>query len=99
MAYFGAKKEQRINMRIEYELTPIRHMAIQCPFCHNWFHGSDCTDSWIEFGYQLQYTVFTCPMCEEVMNPENVKAIFDITEPGGADEVYKGCKVSRTTWE
>ena len=29
------------NVRVEYESTPIRHIAVQCPKCGKWFHGWD----------------------------------------------------------
>ena len=27
----------KINVRVEYECNPIRHLALQCPYCNNWF--------------------------------------------------------------
>ena len=29
------------NVRVEYESTPIRHIAVQCPKCGKWFKGWD----------------------------------------------------------
>ena len=30
-----------MNVRVEYESTPIRHIAVQCPYCSKWFNGRD----------------------------------------------------------
>lgn len=38
------------NVRVEYEPLPIRHIAVQCPECKNWFHGMDM--KWRKFSPQ-----------------------------------------------
>lgn len=54
-----------INMRAEFDPTPIRHLAVQCPHCQNWFHGHDITDDDIQYEYQLDYATFHCPICNK----------------------------------
>ena len=34
-----------LNIRIVYEPTTIRHIAVQCPFCEKWFNGKVKTNS------------------------------------------------------
>lgn len=33
------KENKKVNMKVEYERTPIRHLAVQCPDCDFWFFG------------------------------------------------------------
>lgn len=85
-----------MNVRVEYDPTPIRHIAVQCPNCKRWFHGYDATNDEIRFDYQIRYARFECPVCE---------AFFcgydhcEITEFGSAEEVYKGCLEKKVSWE
>lgn len=34
-------EKKKVKMKVEYESTPIRHLAVQCPDCENWFMGFD----------------------------------------------------------
>lgn len=55
----------QINMRIEYDPAPIRHIAVQRPKCNNWFHGRQITSDRLDYEYQLDRAVFTCPVCHD----------------------------------
>ena len=105
-----SNKKQIINMRVEFESTPIRHVAIQCPHCQKWFYGHDVTPAgtWLSYDYQLETTTFTCPVCNKDFgyghsnsfsgwNPP--KPEFNIEEVGSSEECYKDCVTKKGTWE
>lgn len=94
-----------MKVRVEYESTPIRHIAVECPNCNNWFHARDILDGdWIEdlrYDYQIEFATFVCPVCRNVFgyvdtyNRENV----EIKEVGSSEECYKDCLSKREVWE
>lgn len=96
---FGNQPKQDINVRVEFECTPIRHLAIQCPHCKNWFHASDVTPTWVEFSYQIELTEYYCPICEKEINSRGAKNNFHIQEVSSSAECYKDCKEKKVTWE
>lgn len=55
----------KFNVRVEYELAPIRHIAVQCPYCHSWYRGYDITDDHLAYGYQVSLATFLCPKCDK----------------------------------
>ena len=90
------KKE--LNIRVEYEPTPIKHLSIQCPKCKNWFRARDITDSPINFQYQLYNLDCVCPKCEEEFLLEDYK--INEEESYGA-AVYEDCLIGeeKTVWK
>ena len=102
-----------VNVRVEYESTPVRHLAIQCPHCQRWFHASDVTPEgvWIRFDYEIETTTYHCPVCEEdfgFSSPYSShfnlgygtpdKVKFNIQELGTSEEVYKDCVTKKVEW-
>lgn len=94
-----------MKVRVEYESTPIRHIAVQCPNCVKWFNGRDIIDGdWLEdlrYDYQIGFATFICPLCNDEFgyaNPYDRKKV-DIEEVGSAEECYKGCLSKREVWE
>ena len=83
-----------MNVRVEYESTPIRHIAVQCPHCNRWFNGRDIFNvDWfknLRYSYEINWATFTCPVCETEFggrqNAENV-SIKETSYP----EVYENC--------
>lgn len=53
----------KINIRVEYECNPIRHLALQCPYCNNWFQGDDIYNELVSYNYQLYELNCECPKC------------------------------------
>ena len=56
------------NVRVEYESTPIRHIAVQCPKCGKWFHGWDIVKGErafdvLRYAHDINWTEFECPVC------------------------------------
>ena len=96
-----------VNMKAEFESTPIRHVSIQCPYCQKWFYGHDVTPSgtWLSYDYQLRTTTFTCPICDKNFgcsydsSPFGPKVEFNIEEVGSSEECYKDCVSKKVTWE
>lgn len=61
----------KINIMVEYEPIHIRHAVIQCPYCKNWFHITDCTSKFDWTKEILQWIIFQCPKCEEEFSTNN----------------------------
>jgi len=51
-------KKEDINIRVEYELTPIRHLAVQCPECKSWFKQGDICLDYISYSYQMKKDLY-----------------------------------------
>lgn len=34
---------KKVQLKVEFESCPVRHLAIQCPDCNKWFHQADVT--------------------------------------------------------
>ena len=90
-----------IEVRVEYEITPIRHIAVRCPDCGRWYRGNDITSDPLCYDYQIPLADFYCPMCGKLFGNQYSKPDEDyqITEPGMADEVYKDCLQRKEVWE
>lgn len=88
------------NVRVEYESTPIRHIAVQCPKCKKWFRGWEITEDELRYSSDIHYTVFECPICEKefggIQHADNPN-IKEVSYP----EVYDGCLKRKETvsWE
>ena len=90
------------NVRVEYERVPIRHIAVQCPKCNNWFHGEEIVDDdcQLEYSSDISYATFKCPICEKrfggiqhAHTPNIEQVRFPL--------IYEGClqKKVTTVWE
>lgn len=84
-----------MKARIEFEITPIRHIAIQCPHCEKWFYGSDITDQSLHDIVDVMYAQYECPVCGNTFDGKD----FDYVECDGSDEVYKDCLTKKVSWE
>lgn len=91
-----------MNVRVEYETTPIRHIAVQCPECGKWFAGRDIADmSWsgrLNYDYQISWATFTCPVCKTEFGGRQNAENINITEVYSADECYKDCLKKKEIW-
>lgn len=90
-----------MNVRVEYEATPIRHIAVQCPSCLRWFRGRDITSDKLSFEYQIYSAQFECPICGKIWGADayNNYASLKIKECGDSGEVYNGCFTKKEVWE
>lgn len=88
-----------MNVRVEYECTPIRHIAVQCPICGRWFNGRDITKDELNYDYQLYYTQFHCPICNTffMADSDNDYAGL-IVEEMSYPEIYKDCCKRKEVW-
>lgn len=93
-----------MNVRVEYESTPIRHIAVQCPKCEKWFNGRDIINGdWLRdlmYDYQIYYAQFECPVCGKIFGADayNNYASLNIKECESS-EVYKDCLQKKEVWE
>lgn len=91
------------NVRVEYEGTPIRHIAVQCPKCEKWFHGWDIVkgrDPYNALGYahDIHWAEFECPVCGAEfggLQHNDGPSIVEVGHP----EVYEGCLEKKEVWE
>jgi hypothetical protein len=91
-----------MNVRVEYESTPIRHIAVQCPHCNKWFDGRDIFNGdWLKglrYSYEINWATFTCPLCETEfggLQHNDKPNIVETSYP----EVYKDCLQRKEVWE
>ena len=83
------------HIRVEYEITPIRHIAIKCPGCSSYFDAKDITEKHIKDIIDAQCADYSCPLCHTDFRADD--SFTTISECNSADEVYKDVK--RQTWQ
>lgn len=86
------------NVRVEYECTPIRHIAVQCPKCKKWFYGDDITKDDLRYDYEVNFAEFACPICGEEFGGIQHADKPNIEEVG-YPKVYEGCVQRKEVWE
>lgn len=96
-----------INFRVEYEPTPIRHIAVQCPFCDEWFRARDISNKSLDYDYEIEFAEYHCPICDKYFSSSKHDSsggrienyLPNIEECGDADEVYEDCLTRKEVWE
>lgn len=91
-----------MKVRVEFGLTPVIHIAVQCDSCNNWFNGRDITSSDIDDEVDIEYATFECPVCGHTFGYDTLsrhKQNIELTECKSRDEVYLGCLYKKETWE
>lgn len=93
-----------MNVRVEYESTPIRHIAVQCPKCNKWFNGRDIFNGdWLQdlrYSYQIFFAQFECPMCGKIFGGDECRDFSNVNiEETSYPEVYKDCLHKKEVWE
>ena len=86
------------NVRVEYESTPIRHIAVQCPECKKWFRGWEITEDELRYDSDIYHAVFECPVCEKAFGGIQHADKPDIEEVGYS-KVYEGCLEKKVVWQ
>lgn len=91
------------NVRVEYENTPIRHIAVQCPKCDNWFRGWDIVKGEeafdvLRYAHDINWVEFECPVCGEEFDGLQYNDQVNIEEVE-YPEVYDGCLKRKEAWE
>lgn len=90
------------NVKVEFDNIPIRHIAVQCPKCNNWFHGWDIIKGdnpfdELRYKHQINWAEFKCPVCEKEFGGLQHNDGANIKEVGGS-EVYEGCLQRKEIW-
>lgn len=88
------------NVRVEYEVTPIRHIAVECPDCKKWFNGWEIVQEQysLKDSCDINYVVFECPICGKEFGGYQNNDKPNIDEVG-YPKVYEGCLKRKETWE
>lgn len=85
----------KVKIKVEFDPTPIRHMAIQCPSCKKWFKQYDISDG-ITYRHDIDSCAkCLCPACLEEFDLEDV----DIDENVSFPEFYDECAKRVVKWE
>lgn len=87
---------QKANIKVEYESTPIRHLAVRCPKCNNWFKGFDIIKDDCRYEHELLGSECECPKCG---NKFRIDYKSHVEESGDFPEFYDKCLRQKTTWE
>ena len=89
-----------MNVRVEYDDTPIRHCAVQCPECERWFIGRDITEDRLSFESDIHRAQFKCPVCGYVFGGNEYQGYANVhIKECGVNEVYEGCLHRKEVWE
>lgn len=91
------------NVKVEYDMMPIRHIAVECPKCKKWFKGWQITENDLSEHNDIYNAAFTCPLCGEEFG--HIMPLYggeewevNIKESGYPD-IYKDCLEKKYTWE
>ena len=87
----------KFNVRVEYELPPIRHIAVQCPYCHSWYRGYDITKDQLAYGYQVSLATFLCPKCDKVFGYKT-ESVMDKEVEMEYPEIYEDVLEKQVQW-
>ena len=97
---------KKINIRVEYEPTPIRHCSIQCPSCDNWFWDYDICKEKPSYSHELNFIRCKCPKCTtnfeafNISGYNNLQKTFDTNiEEVGYSSMKNIVLEKKTTWE
>lgn len=91
-----------MEARVEYDLRPIRHVAVQCTQCNHWFAAYEITDKTIRDVVDLQLAEFNCPVCGNEFGYHSrarSHEILEIQECDSVTEVYDGCLHKYENWK
>jgi len=86
---------KKFNTRIEYDIKPIAHIAVQCPNCKKWFRGRQITTNDISSSYDLYCATFSCPLCGKQFGKQCPEWWEPEIEEIDYPEVYKDCFVKK----
>ena len=90
-----------MNVRVEYDKIPIRHIAVQCTKCGNWFAGREVTSDGLFYEHQISRAQFFCPICQIPFGADEFgkDSGINIQECAIGTEVYKACIRRKEVWE
>lgn len=87
---------RNVAIKANFDPAPIRHLAIQCPECNNWFIGNDILENTIYYAYEISGSSCLCPKC----NTSFIISInSDIDEEADFPEFYRKCLKRKITWK
>lgn len=87
-----------MKVRVEFDPTPIRHIAIQCPKCERWFYGWDVTTDNLCYEYEIKYAHCTCPVCGNTFSWYDEDEV-EVETVDSAEACYDGCLEKKVVWE
>ena len=89
-----------MKVRVVYEPRHIRHIAIQCPKCKNWFYGDDITSDELTTEYNIDFASYVCPKCNHAWSCSGYpNHEMPEVEETSYPEVYRDCLQKNVIWE
>lgn len=97
MGYYGNDEVEKkiVKIKVEFESTPIRHLAVQCPDCKNWFYGVDIYEEWCSYKSDIFWNECKCPKCGSRFKVSENSKLDSANFP----EFYKECLQKKEVWE
>lgn len=88
------------NVKVQYDMMPIRHIAVECPKCKKWFVGWHITNDHLYWHNEIYMVNFICPLCGEKFGRDFSRSNEwepNIEECGCFEDVYKDCLTREET--
>ena len=87
---------EKVKVAVEFDPTPIRHMAIQCPKCERWFNMYDVATTNIDYKHDIDSLAkCECPACQHEFDLGNVEFEY----PEFPDFYDKKCAKKKVVWK
>lgn len=87
---------EKVKVAVEFDPTPIRHMAIQCPKCHRWFNRHDIANEDIDFDSDIDsFAKCECPVCNHEFDLCNVEFEY----PSFPEFYDNNCAKKKVVWD
>lgn len=94
-----------VRFRVTYDSAPIRHAAVQCPYCKKWYRVKDivCEDfRELKYDDDLTWAEFVCPLCGKKFSGRkkrlSVATNETLIEEVAYPDVYEDCFFKKETW-
>ena len=91
------KRNNKVNIRVEFEPSVIRHCAIQCPNCNTWFHQVDISTSKRFAITESDLYAMDCH-CQKCGHDFELGTDY-VLEESEHPQIYKDCVKKIVHWE
>ncbi|MDR1704943.1 MAG: phage terminase large subunit family protein [Clostridiales bacterium] len=82
--------DNKVLFRVEYEITPIRQLAVRCPHCMAWMRSGQASADAIPDIVVAEFARYKCSVCGLEFCPVELGRL-EIEECGSAEQVYRDC--------
>lgn len=82
--------DEKVSFRVEYETSPIRHLAVRCPHCEAWMRAQQASSDHIPDMVVAEFARYECVECGHKFCPAELVEI-EVEECDSAGQVYRDC--------